>query len=166
MFKKIVLIAMILLPMGVFAQELKIAHVSYQEIFADMPETAAAQKELTTLNESLEKELQTMQEEYNKKYTEFMQQQDSLAQSIKIRRMQEVNEIKDRIETFFQQANQEVEKKREELNVPILTKINDAIKAVGAENGFSYILETGQFYFVSPNATDATPLVKRKLGLK
>ncbi len=166
MLKKIVLCVFLCLPLGMMAQELKIAHVNSMEIFNAMPETAAAETELANLNQSLRKELQTMETDYNKKYTEFMQQQDSLTQSIKVRRMQEVQDLKDRIETFYQQAEQEVTKKRNELNAPIIQKIQTAIKAVGEEHGFTYMMESGAFLFVSPKATDATPLVRTKLGLK
>lgn len=167
MLRKIVLLAIILLPLGVFAQDqVKIGHVNSQEIFNAMPETAAAEKELNELIESYHKELKTMEDEYNKKYTEFMQQSDSLAQSIRVRRMQEVTDLRDRTETFYQQGQQEIAKKREELNLPIVQKIQDAIKAVGEEQGFTHMMEMGAFLYVSSKAIDATPMVKTKLGLK
>ncbi len=166
MLKRIVLFAFLCLPLGMIAQEVKIAHVNSMEIFNAMPETAAAETELANLNQSLRGELQRMEEEYNKKYTEFMQQQDSLTQSIKIRRMQEVEDIKNRIETFYQQAEQDVAKKRNDLNAPIVQKIQTAIKAIGEEHGYTYMMEMGAFLYVSPKAVDATPLVKTKLGLK
>ena len=166
MLKKIVLLTFLCLPLGMIAQEVKIAHVNSMEIFSAMPETAAAETELTNLNQSLRTELQRMEEEYGKKYTEFMQQQDSLTQSIKIRRMTEIEDIKNRIETFYQQAEQDVAKKRNDLNAPIIQKIQTAIKAVGEEHGYTYMMEMGGFLYVSPKSIDATPLVKTKLGLK
>lgn len=167
MFKKIVLFALLLLPMGVFAQEnAKIAHVNSMEIFNAMPETAAAEKEFAAFNQSFQDELKRLEEEYNKKYTEYMQQQDSLTQSIRIRRLQEVKDLEERIQTFYQQSSQESQKKREDLNMPIIQKIQNAIKAVGDENGYTYVMEAGAFIYVSPKAIDATPLVRTKLGLK
>ncbi|MCL2651131.1 MAG: OmpH family outer membrane protein [Candidatus Azobacteroides sp.] len=166
MLKKIVLLAFLCVPLGMFAQEIKLAHVNTMEIFNAMPETAAAETELANFNQSLQAELQRMQDEYNKKYTEFMQQQDSLAQSIKIRRMTEIEDIKNRIETFYQQADQDVAKKRNDLNAPIIQKIQTAIKAIGDEHGYTYMMEQGGFLYISPKAIDATALVKAKLGLK
>ena len=166
MLKKIVLFAFLCLPLGMIAQEAKIAYVNSMEIFNTMPETSAAETELANLNQSLRADLQRMQEEYNKKYTEFMQQQDTLIQSIKIRRMQEVEDIKNRLETFYEQAEQEMAKKRNDLNAPIVQKIQSAIKVVGEEQGYTYMMEMGGFLYVSPKAIDATSIVKAKLGLK
>ena len=97
---------------------------------------------------------------------DFQQQSDSLVQSIKVRRMQELQDIRERLSTYYEQSQQEFENKRNELNAPIIQKIQDAIKVVSEENGYTYVLEKGGFLFVSPNATDATPLVKAKLGIK
>ena len=42
----------------------------------------------------------------------------------------------------------------------------DAIKAVGAEQGYTYIIDPQVLLYTGPNAIDATPMVKTKLGLK
>ena len=60
MLKKIVLFAFLCFPLGMIAQEVKIAHVNSMEIFNVMPETAAAETELANLNQSLHVELQNM----------------------------------------------------------------------------------------------------------
>ena len=49
---------------------------------------------------------------------------------------------------------------------PIQQKIQDAIKAVGAEQGYTYIIDPQVLLFQGSNAIDATQLVKTKLGLK
>jgi outer membrane protein len=166
MFKKFILFALLALPAGAFAQEVKIAHVNTQEIFNNMPETSAMETTVANLNQGYTDELKRMEDEYNKKYAEFVEQADSLAESIKVRRMQEVQDLQQRIQTFYQQARQDVQKKQQELLAPIQKKISDAVKAVGDENNFSYIFETGAFLYASPKSTDATQLVKTKLGLK
>ena len=166
MLKKIVLLAFLCLPLGMMAEEVKIAHVNTQDIFTAMPETAAAESELATLNQKITSDLQSMQDEYNKKYTDFMQASDTLVQSIKVRRMQEIEDLKTRIETAYQQGDQDMAKRKSELQAPIIQKIQDAIKAVGDEQGYTYIMEAGAFMYISSKAVDATPLVKAKLGLK
>lgn len=166
MLKKIVLLAFLCIPLGMMAQEVKIAHVNSMEIFSVMPETAAAETELANYSQSMREEYQRLEEEFNKKYTEFMQQQDTLVESIKIRRMQEVQDLQGRIETFAQQAEQDIAKKNNDVRAPIIQKIQEAIKAIGEEQGYTYIMEMGAFLYISPNAVDATPLVKTKLGLK
>ena len=77
---------MLILPMGVFAQNLKFGHINAMEIVSAMPEYTKAQSELQALNKQLGQDLQRSQEEFSKKYQEFMQQKDSLPAVIAERR--------------------------------------------------------------------------------
>lgn len=166
MLKKLVVVALLAFSVSTFAQEVKIAHVNTQEVFNAMPEVSAMESEIAELSKGFKDELKRLEDEYTKKYTEFVQKADSLPESIKIRRMQEVQDIQQRVETFYQQAQQDVQKKQQELQAPIEQKIAEAIKAVGDEQGYTYVLQNGVFLYISPRAIDATPLVKAKLGLK
>jgi len=165
MLKKIVLAALFCLPLGMLAQD-KIAYVNTQDVYKVMPETGIAESEFVKFRQSFENDLRRMEDEYNKKMAEFQQQSDSLPQTIKVRRMQELQDIRERSQTYLEQMQQEMEKKQNDLNMPIIQKIRDAIKAVSTENGYTYVLEEGYFLYVAPNAINATPLVKAKLGIK
>jgi outer membrane protein len=166
--KKLIVLLFMILPLGTFAQEIKIAHVNVQEIFMAMPEVPGVEKKMADLNEMYQKDLQIMQDEYQKKSADFVQQQDSLTENIKLRRMQEIEDIRTRIENFIPVAQQDMQKKQEELVQPIQEKIRSAIKAVGDEKGYTYIVSMEQqlFLYTGNNAIDATPFVRTKLGLK
>lgn len=163
--KKLVVLIFMLLPLGVFAQD-KIAIVNTADIFNAMPEVSAVEKQLATLNEQYEKEFATMKDEYTKKYSEYMSQQDSLTENIKLRRQQEIQDLETRIQNFVPVAQQEMQKKQQELYAPIQQKMQDAIKAVGDEKGYTYILNPQVLLYKGNNAIDATDLVKAKLGIK
>ena len=49
MLKKIALVMLLALPMGVFAQNLKFGHINAQEIITVMPEFTKAQNDIQTL---------------------------------------------------------------------------------------------------------------------
>ena len=131
-----------------------------------LPEVADMQKKLEDLNAKYKKELETMQGEYQKKYSDFIAQQDSLTENIKVRRMQEVQDMQQRMDNFVQVAQQDVAKQQQDLLTPIQQKIQDAIKAVGAEKGYTYIIDPQVLLYQGSNAIDATQFVKAKLGLK
>lgn len=163
--KKLIVLIFMLLPLGVFAQD-KIAIVNTADIFNIMPEVSAVEKQLATLNEQYEKEFKTMQDEYTKKYLEYMSQQDSLTENIKLRRQQEIQDLETRIQNFVPVAQQEMQKKQQELYAPIQQKMQDAIKAVGDEKGYTYILNPQVLLYKGNDAVDATDFVKAKLGIK
>ncbi len=163
--KKLVVLIFMLLPLGVFAQD-KIAIVKTTDIFNAMPEVSSVEKKLAELNEQYEKEFKTMQDEYTKKYSEYMSQQDSLTENIKLRRQQEIQDLETRIQNFVPIAQQEIQKKQQELYAPIQQKMQDAIKAVGDEKGYTYIINPQVLLYTGSDAVDATDFVKAKLGLK
>ncbi|HJA87301.1 MAG TPA: OmpH family outer membrane protein [Candidatus Parabacteroides intestinavium] len=166
--RKLIALLLVLLPFvgAANAQEAKIAFVNTQEVFMALPEVADMRKQIDDLNANYQKELETMQNEFQKKYSDFIAQQDSLTENIKVRRMQEVEDLRQRMDNFVQVAQQDVNKKQQELIAPIQQKMADAIKAVGTEQGYTYIIDPQVLLYTGPNAIDATPFVKTKLGLQ
>ena len=166
--KKLIIFLLMMLPLGVFAQESKIAIVNTQEVIQAMPEFATMQKQMADMEAKYKNEMQVMQDEYNKKYSDFVAQQDSLTENIKMRRMQELQDIEQRVQNFMQVARQDMDKKQQELLAPIQDKVRTAIKAVGDEKGYAYIFDNnpGIVLYTGNAAIDATPDVKAKLGLK
>ena len=112
--KKIIVLLLMILPLGAIAQEVKIAFVKTQEVFMAMPEVSGMEKQMADLNEKYRVELKQMQDEYQKKYSDFVAQQDSLTENIKLRRMQEIQDIQERMDNFVQVAQQDVQKKQQE----------------------------------------------------
>ena len=160
--KKLIVLLLMILPLGAIA---KIAFVKTQEVFMAMPEVSGMEKQMADLNEKYRVELKQMQDEYQKKYSDFVAQQDSLTENIKLRRMQEIQDIQERMDNFVQVAQQDVQKKQQELLQPIQQKLHEAIQKVGEEKGYTYIIDPAALLYTGTNAVDATPFVRTKLGL-
>ena len=157
--KKLIVLLLMILPLGAIAQEVKIAFVKTQEVFMAMPEVSGMEKQMADLNEKYRVELK------QKKYSDFVAQQDSLTENIKLRRMQEIQDIQERMDNFVQVAQQDVQKKQQELLQPIQQKLHEAIQKVGEEKGYTYIIDPAALLYTGTNAVDATPFVRTKLGL-
>jgi outer membrane protein len=155
-----------LIPLGICAQEVKIAIVNQSEIFNAMPEISEVETKLATLNEQYEKDLKVMTDEYQRKYADYIAQQDSLTENIKLRRQQDIQDLDTRIQNYVPSARQDMERQAKELYAPIQEKVQNAIKAVGDEKGYAVILDPQVLLYVGSTAVDATPFVKAKLGLK
>lgn len=152
-----------------FAQtKLKFGHVDSNALLQMMPERLSAQKALETHAKQLEETLGTMKTEFEKKYTEYVSNADSLSPLIRQTKEAELGELQQRIQAFQQQAQQELVKKENELLKPIVEKARKAIDEVGAENGYLYIFDigTGAILHHSADSQDILPLVKTKLGIK
>ena len=171
MLKKIALVMLLALPMGVFAQNLKFGHINAQEIITVMPEFTKAQNDIQTLEKQLTAELQRTQEEFNKKYQEFQQAiaKDSLPPNIAERRQKELQDMMQRQEQFQQDAQQQMQKAQNDAMAPIYHKLDNAIKAVGAAEGVIYIFDLARTsipYVNESQSINLTSKVKANLGIK
>lgn len=164
--KKLIALLMVLLPLGAFAQNVKIAIVDADAIIAAMPELPEIEKKMADLNAQYEKELKQMNSELQKKYADYVAQQDSLTENIKLKRQADLQDLNTRIETLTNDARETLPKKQEEYFAPVRKKVQDAIKAVGEEKGYTYMCQPQMFLYTGTDAVDATPFVKAKLGLK
>lgn len=154
-----------MLPLSIFAQESKIAIVNTDEVIQVMPEFIDMQKQMADMEKKYQAEMKVMEEEYKKKYSDYMAQQDSLTENIKIRRMQELQDMEQRTQNFIQLSQQDFQKKQQELFTPIQEKLKNAIKAVGDEKGYTYIINPQVVLYAGSASVDATPFVKAKLGI-
>ena len=166
MLKKVVLFALLVLPLGAFAQE-KIAYYNQGEVVVLMPEYKQMMDSLQKLKDSLEKELRTIQDDYTKKYEDYMKESEGLIESIKLRRLQEIASVEERAKEFSAYAENEMYQAQKNMLEPIFKKLRDAVQAVGAANNFLYIIngDPQLLHYISPNAIDATPLVQKQLKL-
>jgi len=165
--KKLFLALMMLLPMAAMAQA-KFGHVNTQEIIQLMPEFTTARNEIEALTKQYEADLKLMQDELQKKGEAFEKEQATLPDNIKQRRQQELQDMYQKIQQSYQDNQQALQQAQNEKMQAITSKMLDAIKAVGTEGGFIYIMEMGSgIPFINTTlSTDVTAQVKAKLGLK
>ncbi len=88
--------------------------------------------------------------------------------TIKERRIQEIQERQQNAEKFRATAQQDLARQQQQLSAPIFQKLNEAIASVGKEGNFSLILPKNPelTLYCGSDVTDVTPLVKAKLGIK
>ena len=127
--KKILVIMALVLPMMASAQ--KYGHVNTTELFQLMPEVNQVKAQMDTIQSQYENQLTMMQEELQKKYQDYQQNEATMPDAIKQMRQQELQEMQSRIQTFYQTAEQDIQKKQQELLAPVHEKLTKAIKAVG-----------------------------------
>ena len=167
MLKKIALILLLIAPMSVFAQ--KFGHIKTQEIETAMPEYTKAQTDISTMQKQFEDEIKRASEEVNKKYAEYQQDQANLPKNIQERRQKELQDLTQKGMQLQQDAEQQLQQSWMQMLEPIVKKVEEAIKAVGKEGGYTYIFDlnaTNIPYVSETLSTDVTATVKAKLGIK
>lgn len=167
MIKKIFLGLMMLLPLCAMAQTSKFGVVDIQAVMQDMPDMKDVEAKIAEASKTFETEYAKIQEEIQKKYTELqnLDKDPSALQSIKERRLSELQELSQKGEQFAQTAQQELQRQHAQLMQPIQEKVVTAIKAVGTDGGFTMIFPDGVSVYNSTTVEDVTSKVRVKLGL-
>jgi len=164
--KKFIVLLFMLLPMGAFSQEVKIAFVNFQEVFEVMPEMDEAETKFAAISAQYDEQIKALQTEYQAKYEEYMKVEATLPENLKLRRQEELQQLGDRYNNFVPQVQQDLEQEQIKLMTPIQQKVINAINAVAEEQGYDYTFNSQVLFHTGKNAVDATPLVKAKLGIK
>ena len=169
MTKKIVIIILCSISLSISAQDCKLGHVNTVEILSQMPEKASIEKSISDLSNQWNVEISKLRDEYYAKIKEYQEKlTKNMPESIKAARQSEIAELEKRIATTQKTANDDLQKKQQELFAPVIEKLKKAISDVGAENDLLYIFDksTQGIIYQSPKSNDITDLVKAKLGLK
>lgn len=166
MIKKLILAILFALPMSVFAQ--KFGVVDVEAIIPNMAEYAAVQTQVNAASTKYQEEFDKLQEEMNKKMSEYqnLEKDATTPESIKERRIQEMQELNEKINQFRNTASQDLQRQQAQLMAPVEQKFNEAIQAVGQEGNYTFIFPVGVSMYTGKDAIDVTAEVKAKLGVK
>ena len=164
--KKTLLITLLcLFAIGSIAQN-KIGYVNSQELLLQDPDFKEAQLEAQNYAKGLEDNIAKMAGEYQRQVQEYIADSANLSQLEKEDRIMEISSLEQRIQSFQQNAQSELQAKEQKVLEPIQIKIKNAIEEVAREGGYTYILDesAGTILYGDPT-NNVTSLVKKRLGL-
>ena len=170
MFKRFMLLAVTATMMCFAAQAQKFGYVNTSEIFNVMPEKTTAENTLKSVSDKYETEFKNLQDAFQKKMSDYeaADSDPTTPQAIKDRHQQELQDDYVKIQNFQQTASQDLQRQQDTLLAPITQKLQNAIQAVGAEGGYTFIFDqaAGSIIFTGNDAEDVSAKVKAKLGIK
>ena len=166
MLKKLFLLLLVVAPLSMVAQD-KFAYINSQEIFSKMPELPGVQAKLKAKSDDIQKKAAAIEKEYTDTVTKYTGLPKDAPQSEREDLEKQIQQIQERFETFRQASAQELQKEEQTLVTPLYQKLQTAIKEVGDEHGYTYIIDSASqtMVYISTNATDVSKLVKTKLGI-
>jgi len=152
---------------GLFAQ--KIGHINTGILLEGMPEVTSANSQLETFQKQLvtkgQQMVQGLQTEYNTFVAEA--QKGTMAPKVQQEKQEALQKKQQEIAKYEQEVQAKITAKQEELLTPILTKVDNAIKAVGKEGGYLFIFDESvpNTILFADKSLDITDTVKAKLGI-
>jgi outer membrane protein len=165
--KKILLAFLMIAPLSIMAQ-VKFAHFNSADIIPNMKEYTAAQTEIQNMQKQYADDLKLMQDELQKKYEDYQKEASNLLEGVRLRREQELNELGQRYQQSLQDSETALQKATQEKMGAIGELVMAAVKKIGENNNYIYIIDlsTGSVSFVNPAlSTDITDILKKELGI-
>jgi outer membrane protein len=166
MKKIIILLAVCFLAStGVHAQQ-KIGHINSQLLLSIMPEMKKAKSDVEKFAKTYQDRLTKMQKEYDSKVKVLQAEAQTMSEAIKEVQIKEIQDLESRIVQLSKTGEKEVAGKEQELAAPIIKRADVAIKAVAAEQGYSYIIDSSTGALLHAKDEDnILKAVKTKLGI-
>ena len=159
-------VALVMGSTSLFAQ--KFGRINTQEIIMAMPETKTMQENMETYAKELQDNIETMNVEFNTKLQDFQKNYNTFSDAIKEMKEKELQDMQNRTREFQERAQQDYQKKQNELLGPIIEKAKAAIDKVSAAIAYTVVFDTSTgslAYFDEATLTDIAPQVKKELGI-
>jgi len=145
--KKAILLVLLALmaAMPTMAQnDLKFGYLSYATALQAMPEYAAMQNNMAELRQKYEAEQKRVEDDFNKKYEEFLDGQKSYPKTILQKRQSELQEMLDKNIAFKKESQRLLSQAEEEAMAPIRVRLAEVLDAIGRERGYAFIVNTDE----------------------
>ena len=155
--KKITLImVMALMTLTGYAQTeaagTKFGYLSVEAVMQTMPEYAKMLDDLALLRSKYDAEQKRVEDDFNKKYEEFLDGLSGFPKTILQKRQIELQEMLDKNIAFKQESQQLLGNAEQQMRSEVEQRVNAALLTIGAERGYAFILNTdkGAVPFVNP----------------
>jgi len=152
------------------AQTPKFGHIDLQGLIQVMPERATAEADFNKFQGELEGLLGNMQKELQTLFDEYQKLGADASEIVKNAKAQDIQDKQTRIQNFQATAQQQLNQKQTELLKPVFDKAKGAIETVAKEKGLVYVFdvsgELGTVLYKSNESLDILPLVKAKLAIQ
>ena len=142
-------------------------YIHYDSLLHAMPEYADAQAQLAQLRQQYEKEATYNEKNFKRLFADFLQGQKDFPQNILLKRQRDLQVAMERSLAYRQEADSLLREAELEMINPLRQRLDAAIRDVGTEQGYRFILnlDHNACPFINPAAgQDATPFVREKLA--
>ena len=146
MKKTIVMMVMVLVGLTASAQSnattLKFGFLSYDSVRQSMKEYAEMQQQMTALRRAYDAEMKRVEDDFNKKYEEFLDGQQSFPKTILQKRQSELQEMLDKNIAFKNESLRILNETEAQLTESVNLMVKICVQQVGLQHGFAFILNT------------------------
>lgn len=150
---------MVLAGLTAYAQSgattMKFGFLSYDSVRQSMKEYAEMQQQVATMRSAYEAEMKRVEDDFNKKYEEFLDGQKNFPTTILQKRQSELQEMLDKNIAFKNESQRILNETEAQLLESINLMVKICVQQVGQKHGYAFILNTD---------ADALPWLNPEMG--
>ena len=140
------MMVMVLAGLTAYAQSgattMKFGFLSYDSVRQSMKEYAEMQQQVATMRSAYEAEMKRVEDDFNKKYEEFLDGQKNFPTTILQKRQSELQEMLDKNIAFKKESQRLLCKAECEAKAPLKERLAAVLRQVGEARGYAFILNT------------------------
>jgi outer membrane protein len=145
--KKFLVLLVAFVSLQAFAQgestsAVKFGYLSYQVAIQSMPEYTLVKQQMADLKAKYQAEAKRVEDEFNRKYEEFLDGQRDFPKSILQKRQTELQELMQKNIAFKNNSVEQLAKDEEAAFAPLYNKLNETLARICAEKGYAFIIDT------------------------
>ena len=145
--KRFLVLLVAFVSLNAFAQgdatsSIKFGYLSYQAAIQSMTDYALVQQQLTDLKAQYQAEAKRVEDEFNRKYEEFLDGQRDFPKTILQKRQTELQELMKKNIDFKNTSREQLAKDEADIFAPLYAKLNETLAKMCAEKGYAFIIDT------------------------
>ena len=142
--------AVIIIVMSVFlstfaqedTQTFRFGYLSYEAALKSMPEYASVQQQMADLRSQYLAETKRVEDEFNRKYEEFLEGQRDFPRTILQKRQTELQELMEKNIQFKEKSREELAETERQAMAPLRIRLIEQLGIIGRERGYAFIYDT------------------------
>ena len=145
--------------LGAMAQENKtfsFGYLSYEAAIQSMPEYALVQQKMKALQEQFQAETLRVEDEFNRKYEDFLEGQKDYPRTILLKRQSELQDMMQRNLKFKQQGKLDLAEAERKTLAPLRARLNETIATVARQRHLALVINTD---------SNACPFIEPAMGV-
>jgi len=147
-------------------QVLRFGYLSYGEALKSMADYAIVTQQMADLRAQYQAETLRVEDEFNRKYEDFLEGQRDFPRTILQKRQTELQELMEKNITFKENSRRELEDAERQAMAPLRIRLIELLGKIGVERGYAFIYDTDTkaLPFLNPaQGEDINQLVKDAL---
>ena len=141
-----------LTPVRAQQSAFKFGFLSYEAALQSMPEYTLVQQQMADLRALYQAETKRVEDEFNRKYEEFLEGQHEFPKTILQKRQTELQELMEKNIAFKENSRQELAEAEKKAMAPLKIRLIEQLGKIGRERGYAFIVDTDQkaLPFINP----------------